>query len=160
TDGGRMMEERRIAQATADAAALAAAVEKYKRTFSTSANPQNAALDSASANGYTNDGVNTIVTVNIPPTSGVFSGQADCIEVITECNLRATFGAIFPNQPISVRGRAVARGRPLKIGVMALSPNAAGAFTNNAVGTFAVVGASIYVNSTHPAAFKQQGIGP
>jgi hypothetical protein len=43
---------------------------------------------------------------------------------------------------------------------MALSPSGADAFVNNGIGAFAVVGASIYVNSNDPAAFHQNGIGP
>jgi hypothetical protein len=159
-DGGRMAEERRRAQATADAAALAAGIENYQKTFLSTLRPADAALSAAAANGYTNDGVDSIVTVNIPPKTGAFAGQANYIEVITQRNLRGSFGAIFTNQPLAVKARAVARGRMLKIGVMALSPNAADAFVNNGVGTFAVLGASIYVNSTDASAFHLKGIGP
>src|SRR5689334_9782031 len=69
-DGGRMAEERRRAQATADAAALAGGMENYKKTFLSTLKPGDAALSVAAANGYANDGVDSIVTVNIPPKSG------------------------------------------------------------------------------------------
>src|SRR6478672_6306301 len=94
-DCGRMAEERRKAQAIADAAALAGGIANYKKKFTTSISPTSAVLASASDNGYTNDGVDSIVTVQIPPTSGAFAGKADYIEVITQKNLRASFGAIF-----------------------------------------------------------------
>jgi hypothetical protein len=132
----------------------------YKKKFVTSIQPSAAALSCAGDNGYTNDGVNSVVTVNIPPTSGEFAGKADHIEVITERKLKASFGAIFTNQPLSVKARAVAKGRTLKIGVMALSPNAPNALVTNNIGVFAVVGSDIYVNSSDPSAFRINGIGP
>src|SRR5207248_2799018 len=70
-DGGRMMEERRHAQAGADAAALAAAADLYLNyQTNAGADPfgtgKQAALSTASSNGYSNDGVTSTVTVNIP----------------------------------------------------------------------------------------------
>jgi len=59
-----------------------------------------------------------------------------------------------------VKARAVARGRPRKIGVMALKRVGANAFVNNGIGAFVVLNAPIYVNSSDPAAFHQNGIGP
>ncbi len=159
-DGGRMVEERRRAQAAADAAALSAAVQNYNDFFHGGSQAHSAALSTAADNGYTNDGINSIVTVNSPPTSGSFAGKADCFEVIVRSNLRATFGAIFTGQPLAVTARAVGRGRPRKIGVMALNRSAAGAFKTTGIGTFVVLNAPIYVNSSDPAALSQSGLGP
>jgi hypothetical protein len=159
-DGGRMAEERRRVQAAADAAALAAAVQNYKDFFSSGSHTQSAALSTASDNGYTNDGVNSIVTFNAPPASGAYAGQADCFEVIVQSNLPATFGSIFTGKPLAVTARAVGRGRPRKIGVMALNRSAVNAFTNKGIGAFVVLNAPIYVNSSDPSAFNQNGIGP
>src|SRR3954469_21161831 len=84
-DGGRMMEERRKAQAAADAAALAGA-KAYADTSGT--DPQKAAatalaaLRLAAANGYANDGPASTVTVNTPPTAGQFKGKSRYVEVI------------------------------------------------------------------------------
>src|ERR1700738_3819022 len=98
-DGGRMQEERRRAQATADAAALAAAANLYENWWlyhghDNNNAAQDAALKAAAANGYANDGTTSVVTVNIPPTQGAFAGQAECVEVIAEYRLGATFGKI------------------------------------------------------------------
>src|SRR5438874_6980605 len=65
-DGGLLMTERRHAQATADAAALAGAAELYKNYWRYSgADPggpaSQSALAYAAANGYTNDGVTSVV---------------------------------------------------------------------------------------------------
>src|SRR5437016_4747501 len=115
-DGGRMMEERRHAQAAADAAALAAADDLYFNWWQNhgtdpSASAQAAGLASAAANGYANDGTTSTVTVNIPPTSGAFAGQAEYAEVIVQSRLQASFSAIFTHDGLPVKARAVARGR-------------------------------------------------
>src|SRR5437870_5675271 len=81
-DGGRMMDERRRAQTAADAAALAAAADLYANYVTNQGSDPSgtaaaAARSVASANGYTNDGVNSTVAVNIPPQSGAFTGKAE-----------------------------------------------------------------------------------
>src|SRR5579871_2781951 len=86
-DGGSLMEERRHAQATAD------------------------------ANGFTNDGVQSVVTVNVSPQNyqgGPNAGSAlppGYVEVIVQYNASRTFSGIFGPGTIPVCGRAVARGR-------------------------------------------------
>src|SRR5205823_4884141 len=94
-DGGRMQEERRRAQATADAAALAAAADLYQDWWTYRGKDHNnsardAARTVAAANGYANDGVTSIVTVNIPPAAGAFAGKAEYAEVIAEYRLKGT----------------------------------------------------------------------
>src|SRR5262245_8236869 len=86
-DGGVLLTERRRAQATADAAAMAAACVLYDnypvdQGLGNIGNPSGAALAVASANGYTNDGVTSSVTVNIPPLSGTYTGLPGYVEVI------------------------------------------------------------------------------
>ena len=124
-DGGRMMEERRSVQMAADAAALAAANNLYlnwqqNQGTDPSGTAAGVALNSALANGYANDGIASIVTVNIPPQSGAFAGQKECVEVIIQSNLTGTFSAVFTRGPLIVRGRTVARGRPQNIGLILL----------------------------------------
>src|SRR6516165_10749316 len=84
-DGGRLMEERRRVQSAADAAALAAAGDLYQNYVTNQGTDPNgtaqaAALQAAAANGCTNDGVRSVVTVNIPPMCGPFKGQAGYVE--------------------------------------------------------------------------------
>src|SRR5690242_17645376 len=87
SDGGVLLADRQRAQSTADAAAMAAAsvlyqhYPKYGGTDPNGAAAQ-AALDEASHNGYTNDGVTSVVTVNIPPASGPYQGKAGYVEVL------------------------------------------------------------------------------
>src|SRR5207248_1938772 len=67
-DGGMLLSERRHAQAVADAAALAAASDLYLGNSVNTA--QQSALKSAAANGYTNDGVTSIITPNVTDANG------------------------------------------------------------------------------------------
>src|SRR5687767_10405792 len=65
-DGGGLLEERRQAQATADAAALAAAEDLFRnyprnKGIDQSGTAKSAALEIAAANGYSNDGTNSTV---------------------------------------------------------------------------------------------------
>lgn len=157
-DGGRMMDERQQTQAVADAAALAAAADLYERyRLNHGTDPAGAARDAAlrvaAANGYANDGTASVVTVHIPPQSGPFAGEADHAEVVIESNLRAGFGRIFSQGTLPVRARAVARGRPKKIGLLVLRPAGAAALQTLGSGSLQVVNASITVNSTDPSAY-------
>src|SRR5271166_5538254 len=68
-DGGRLMDGRRSARAAADAAALAAAADLYANYATNQGTDplgtaRQAALNSAAANGYANDGTTSTVTVN------------------------------------------------------------------------------------------------
>src|SRR5882724_11936026 len=99
-DGGRIMEERRHAQATADATALAAAADLYSNWWTNHGkdsgdSAKTAALEIAAANGYANDGTTSVVTVNIPPTSGAFAGKAEFVEVVVEYRVKRGFSAVF-----------------------------------------------------------------
>ncbi len=122
-DGGLLFAERRHAQATADAAALAAASDLYANWYPTnkgtdpSGTASASALGVASANGYTNDGTTSTVTVNIPPLSGIFTAanlganSAGYAEVIVTWNQKRGFSAIFGSGTIPISARAVAQGR-------------------------------------------------
>ena len=88
-EGGLLLSERRHAQATADAASMAAAADFYWNWYTNfgtdpGGTAYNSAMYTASQDGYTNDGVNTKVTVNIPPKSGPYTGTAAYAEVIVE----------------------------------------------------------------------------
>src|SRR4029450_4312907 len=144
-DGGGLLEQRRQAQATADAAALAAANSmfgKYSKEVRTavhgSAAP--AARAVAAANGYSNNGTNSIVTVQTSPqpyTDGPNQGlplPKGYVEVTVQYNQPRYFSAIIGTGAIPVKARAVARGRwePSMVGIHVLDLYAKGAL--NSVG--------------------------
>ncbi|MCH8025661.1 MAG: Tad domain-containing protein [Chloroflexi bacterium] len=104
-DVGFWYSERRQIQNAADQATLAAAYEmKYGGSF---ADATAAALENADANGYNNDGLTNIVTVNIPPTEGNFAGSMTAIEVIVKDLDLETF---FIQVLMPVTGHVEARG--------------------------------------------------
>jgi hypothetical protein len=80
-DGGRLYAEKRGAQNAADNAVMAAA-----RAMCLGDDVFSAALALASENGYENDGVGDIVTVNNPPAAGANAGNSDYVEVVIVSN--------------------------------------------------------------------------
>src|SRR5262245_30925881 len=126
-EGGLMADNRRRAQAAADAAALAAATTLFENYPAIEANsfqiPSNvkssaeaAALASAATNGFNNDVTNSTVTVNIPPTSGPFTQQlsqrGDPVhaEVIVTYYQPRYFSRLWGSSSTPITTRAVARG--------------------------------------------------
>jgi hypothetical protein len=162
-DGGRLMDERRHAQAAADAIALAAATDLYHnywQTFGKDVNGTAAAagMTIAASNGYSNDGVTNIVTINTPPLSGSYVGQAGYVEVIVQSNLSAGFSKIFTFEDLPVQARSVALGLPLKIGLILLRKSGASALLNNSP-ALTLINGSIIVDSNDPAAYNQSSFG-
>lgn len=125
-DLGILQAEQRHAQAAADAAAIAGAIDLYKNYVTnngadTKGTAYTSALDTAAANGYANDGVTTIVTVTIPPTSGYFVNQAGYVEVIAQYNQSRGFSNRFGSGPSRSRP-GLWRGASGPTGLPASSP--------------------------------------
>jgi hypothetical protein len=174
-DGGRVFEERRRVQAATDAAALAAAGEVYRDSFieggglldllpllprsKPAVDIEKAALNIAARYGYTNDGTNSTVTVHHPPRSGPFAGDREYVEVIIRSNMDNTFGRLFTRDKLVVESRAVARGRPKKLGIITLNATAADSFNVTNDGAVRVRGASIRVNSRTAGSYNYSGNG-
>jgi hypothetical protein len=158
-DGGRMLDERRRVQAAADAAALAAGADLYANYWTNHGrDPQHTAKTAAENAAAANGIPASAATVNIPPLKGTFAGQVGYVEVSIQSELEATFGRIFTSQDLGVAGRSVARGEPMKIGLILLRPNGADAFLNKAL-AFTVVNTPLIVNSSDPAAYHQPTFG-
>jgi hypothetical protein len=154
-DGGRSMEARRIAQATADASALAAASDLYMNYWiynglDAPGSAQASALSVASSNGMPI----SAVTVRIPPQSGDFTGIPGYVEVLIDENIPASFGAALGTSQVHVSARSVAKGLPMAIGMIALRPGGADAFRNESP-AFTLVNGNVYVNSSDTSALTQ-----
>lgn len=166
-DGGTLMEARRHVQAAADAAALAAATDLYvnypaNQGIDVSGTAQTSALSIASANGFSNDGVQSIVTVITSPQQyqgGPNAGQplpAGYVEVLIQYNVSRLFSGILGAGTTPVPARAVARGR-----CAALTNNAAwvlnlsinDAFTVTSSGGLRVYG-GVSINSKNSSAIN------
>src|SRR5665213_4193326 len=79
-DVGLLFRAKRQMQVAADAAAVAGALD-YK--FNNSVTSAQAAGKAASASNGVTDGTNgSVVTINVPPTSGPYTGTAGFVEAI------------------------------------------------------------------------------
>ncbi len=167
-DGGLIQDRRRHLQAATDAAAMAAAAQLFMQDPLTNGlDPQQQARDSAraiaAANGYTNDGTTSIVTVNIPPTSGPFNGQRNYAEVSIEYRQTRYFSGVFGSGHLPILARAVSRGKwaPPRDGIIVLDKNDRGALTIDGGGTQNVTAlmtnAPVIVNSSDPEAMIANG---
>lgn len=115
-DVGDAMADRARAQRAADSASLAAATALMQNSNVSDA--INAAQVYASSNGYANADAGTDVTVNIPPVSGPYAGDAEYVEVIIEHEQDAYFAQIFGMNVWNVSARAVASSAQPFNGVM------------------------------------------
>ena len=153
-DGGMLLDQRRCVQAAADAGALAAAADLYAHAqagsgLDTDGSAAASARSVAAANGFTDDGVTSVLTVNIPPAAGNFAGVPGYAEVIVQYNQPRAFSALFGDGDIPVRACAVARGRwtTFPTGILVLDPAGQGALTLSGSGSVSVNGAGVVVDS-------------
>ena len=165
-DGGVLQSEKRHAQATVDAAAMAAAsviYENYPKHNGKDGEgiARSAALDYAARNGYTNDGKTSEVSVNIPPATGPYTGKNGYVEVTVTYYQERSFSRIFGAAPLPVKARAVARGAWVapNIGVIVLDYTGKGALSAQGNGAFTETGAPVIVNSNNTSALVDTGNG-
>ncbi len=173
-DGGIMLTERRHAQATADAAALAAAADLFNNYLTNSGIDSGSAVTSATttatANGYTN--ANSTVTVRVNPANylgGPNAGTtvpAGYAEVTVTYNQARFFSSIWGSSSIPISARAVARGLWVDSSpaILALNPTASGALTATGNGTISVTrdagttaGGNIIVDSNSSSGITVSG---
>lgn len=115
-DGGLLMASKRRSQTVVDAAAHAAACQLYSNILTdltgldVLGTARAAAFRNAAANGFTNDGTTNTVTVNIPPTSGMFANKPFYAEVLVTYSQPRIFGAVLGSGSLRIGARAVARG--------------------------------------------------
>jgi Flp pilus assembly protein TadG len=158
-DGGILFTERQHAQAVADAAALAAAADLLQNYSSNNGtDPYGtaaaSALSTASADGYSNDGTTSTVTVNVSPNNyqgGPNAGTkipAGYVEVIVTYNQPRYFSGVWSSDTIPVSARAVARGSytPGSAGILLLEPHGT-ALTISGLATIGVPYGSFVANS-------------
>lgn len=155
-DGGSMLTEKRQSQTVADAAALAAASDLFENYWYNSGDDPSgsasaSALAIAAANGYKNDGINSVVSVKIPPETGFYKGKRGYVEVIVEYKFKRGFSAVFGSDDIPIRSRAVAIGMPVAadVGILVLDPSKRSALNTQGSAVSIVKGTPVIVNSKH-----------
>jgi hypothetical protein len=167
-DGSLILDQRRRAQAAADAAALAAAIDLYTNYATNKGlDPNGTANASALAITHANEQNNgwqqgdVDPRVYIPPQNSPnpnINGKPGYAEAIIEYNQTRAFSLIFGSDNIPIRGRAVAAGllKPLDKGIILLDPSGQ---SLTAVGNASidVTSGAIVVDSNNSAAASLVG---
>jgi hypothetical protein len=166
TDGGVLLAQHQRTQSAADAAAMAAASVLYQHYPDNNGTDPNGlaaqtALDEAANYGLNNDGVSSVVTVNIPPASGPYQGLAGYVEVIIHYNQARFFSNVLGTGTLPVSARAVARGAWTvpNDGVIVLNYSGKGTLSDQGNGAFTEIGAPVIVNSNNASAAMDTGNG-
>ncbi|HBI41379.1 MAG TPA: hypothetical protein DDY78_00795 [Planctomycetales bacterium] len=165
-DGGMLYMQQRRAQASADAAAMAGACDLFQNYPSNNGtdpagSAQQAALNVAKGNGYSNGGASSVITVNIPPKSGPYTGLNGYVELLLKYNMPRGFSGVFGSGPLPINVRAVARGAWVSPNAGVLILNYTGKATLNAQGNgaFTETGGPVIVNSNNSSAVLTTGNG-
>ncbi len=166
-DGGLLMAERRRAQATADAGALAAVAELFANYQSGNGVDTGAAATSATAtanaNGYTSS--NSTITVRVNPANylgGPHAGTqvpAGYAEVTVTYNQARYFSSLWGSGNIPVSARAAARGQWVNAtpAILLLDPTASGSLTVTGNGNVTAKNGAIIVDSNSASAIVTSG---
>ena len=100
-DVGYWYQSKRDMQSAADAAAMAAILEKARGA--TDAEIRSRAKETAALNGYPSGDV----TIYIPPDSGPYAGNANYIEAVVEVDQPGFFSAMAHSGDMPIMARAV-----------------------------------------------------
>jgi hypothetical protein len=156
-DVGYLQWCRMSAQGAADAAAMGGLRELELGHTTTIAA---AGLNDASLNGFSNGVSNTTVTVNNPPLSGGYQGDASAVEAIVTRRVPTFFMMILGAGSVQISTRAVARTTSSSgsIGgcVFGLDQTASRAF-QIAGSPSSTSACSVLVNSNNSQAFEMEG---
>jgi Flp pilus assembly protein TadG len=155
-DIGYIYHVKRRMQTAADAGALGGSKELWRGNTTLVTGE---AKNDSSLNGFT-DGANGItVTVNNPPASGPYAGNANFVEVIVAQDVPTYFMRVINQDSATVRARAVAGlVYAAQNCVLALDPTAKGALTVQGTSTL-TTGCSVQVNSNSTNALVANGGG-
>ncbi len=165
-DGGNAYVDRRKAETAASAAALTASITRIE-----GGDWRAAALATARANGYDNNGLTNTVELNTPPLSGPYVGNSEFIEVIITSHINTYFGPVIGIPQVTSTAHAVSQSKPAEYGEMfdgyalvSLAPHSQceskRSFWIHGEATISMEGGGIFINSDNPTcAFIQFGSG-
>ncbi len=165
-DGSNAFVDRSRAQNAASATALTAAVSRIEGD-----NWRSAALATAAANGYDNNGSTNTVELNTPPTSDPYTGNPEFIEVIITSYVDTYFGPVIGIPQIVNRVTAISQSKPAVLGPMfdgyalvSLAPHSRCdrdiSFWIHGEATISLEGGGLFINSDNAdCAFIQFGSG-
>ena len=161
TDMGLLWTQRRQVQAAADAAALAGDHEIFTGNGSDdNTTPiKDAAFADATQNGFTDTSISggtATVTVNAPPASGPYAGNAHAVEVIVTKTEPTYFMRALGITSVPISARAVAQYNPSPDCVIALNPSANNALVVSGSGKL-TASCDIAVDSTSTSGLVGSG---
>jgi hypothetical protein len=167
-DSGYAFADRRHAQSAADTAAFAAALEKIQDTPNNDNDGINwsaAGFSRASSNGYTNDGVASVVTVVNPPgldckgNYGPYAGNDEYYQVLIRSTVDTWFGSVVGITQLHNCVEAIARVKPsqetpLALGAAIAAMKCSDKDTVKSIGssTVTLIGGGAFSNSNDPEA--------
>jgi hypothetical protein len=159
-DGGSAYSNRREAQNTADATALAAAYAKIKGE-----NINSIGLARAASNGFNNDGDTNTVVVRNPPTSGPYSGNSEYVQIVITSHTQTYFGPVVGVDSVTNQVEAVARAKPATVSpmsygnaVVALKQDDNKTLWLNGNPSVTTIGGGVFVNSSTNCGFTSNGV--
>jgi len=165
-DGGNAYQDYRKAQTAADAAALTAAITRIE-----GGDWRAAAIESATANGYDNNGATNTVELNTPPMDGPYADNPEYIQVIVTSHLATYFAPVLGIRELTIRAEAISQSKPAVFGEMfdgyalvSLAPHSQcdvhKSFWIHSEATVSLEGGGVFVNSDNPScAFISFGSG-
>lgn len=152
-DLGQFWTVRRKMQTAADAAAVSAAIALRLKEDATAAGRSVSAL-----NGFTDSTNGVTVTVNNPPASGSFAGNASYVEVIVAQTKSSYFLSALGYESVNVSARAVGSSTNSPACVFALDPTASGALSVSGSSSM-TLGCGALVDSSSSSALLTSGGG-
>src|SRR5262249_27241647 len=111
--------------------------------------------------GYNNDGITSIVTVNIPAASGIVAKKPGTAEVIVQYNEPRFFSGVFGTgtTPVTARAGAMGRWAAFHSGILVLNPTGQGTLNVTSNGQISLAGAQVIVNSSDSQGAIDSGSG-
>lgn len=154
-DVGVWYANTRLAQAAADAGALAGALEVMRNSSATESTVETAVGRDTAANGFTTAKGDTI-DVEYPPDSGLYAGAMDSVEVIVSRPAKSFLSQLVFSGTTTINARAVARGVLNDTCVYSLNPDASGALKISG-GAQVNLGCGVIANSSDSSALTENG---
>lgn len=155
-DVGLWYDDKHVLQTSTDAAAIAAA---FRLAANDRADMTSAATADAARNGF-NSAAPSTLTLNNPPTSGPYAGNAASVEAVLTEQRPLLFSSLFLTNGVTVAARSVAMVKTTGDAcVLALDPAASGAVTIQGSTTVNMSHCAVAANSSDAAAINIAGNG-
>jgi hypothetical protein len=155
-DVGLWYDDKRVVQTSSDAAAIAAT---FRLAAKDQADMNSAATADAARNGFSSASPSTL-TLNNPPVSGPYAGNAAAVEAILTEQRPLLLSSLFLSNGVTIAARSVAIVKTTGTAcVLALDPAASGAVTIQGSTTVNMSHCAVAANSSNGTAINIAGNG-